>query len=104
MITDNLIKMSFEDWCNEYQPVINHIDPYASFDDGNGGVMFETYGPELNFVLNCAKATPLHVWTYMDGKNSALVTEGYHLVNRIGYFITANPAKENIGYEINLLA
>lgn len=104
MVLNDLIKINFEDWCKEYQPVINHIDPNASFDDGNGGVMFETYGPELDFVLTYAKDKPLHVWTYMDGKDSALIVEGYHLVNRIGYFITANPAKENTGYEINLLA
>ena len=102
MELQDLVKISFEDWCKEYEPVINHIDPNASFDDGDGGVMFETYGPELKFVLNCAKANPLHVWTYMDGKNYPIVCEGYHLVNRIGYFVTVKSARPNTEYEIHL--
>lgn len=102
MELQNLIKISIEDWHEEYKPVINHVNPDASFDDGNGGTMFETYGLELEHVLDVAKKTPLHVWTYMDGKNYPLICEGYHLVNRIGYFLTTKPAKPNTRYEIHL--
>jgi hypothetical protein len=98
----NLIKISFEDWCSEYQPIINHIDPNASFDDGEGGVMFETYGAELDFVRTYAENNPQYVWTYLDGKNYPLVCEGYHLVNRIGYFLTVKPAKPDTHYVIHL--
>jgi len=97
-----LCRISFEDWCEEYSPLINDINPNASFDDGDGGVMFETYGPELDLVLDFAKNSPRHVWTYMDGKNYPLVCEGYHLVNRIGYFLTMKPAKPDTQYEIFL--
>lgn len=100
---NTMIKQSMLDfglWCDEYKPQINHLDDNASFDDGQGGIMFETYGPELDYVLSVAKTKPLHVWTYMDGKHQPIVCEGYHLVNRIGYFITEKPADPNIQHEI----
>jgi hypothetical protein len=64
--------------------------------------MFETYGPELDFVRAYAENNPLNIWTYLDGKNYPLVCEGYQFVNRIGYFVTKNPAKPNTQYEIHL--
>ena len=102
MKVKNFIQMNIEDWCSEYQPIINHIDPNASFDDGEGGAMFETYGPELDFVRAYAENNPQHVWTYLDGKNYPLICEGYQFVNRIGYFITKQPAKPHTEYEITL--
>lgn len=93
-------KPEFEEWCELFEPVVNHLSDGASFDDGNGGVMFETYGKELDYVLAVAKLKPLHVWTYMDGKHHPIICEGYHLVNRIGYFITNNPCELKTHYEI----
>ena len=104
LFSETFRKIDFGLWCDEYKPEVNHLDDNASmgvsFDDGQGGVMFETYGPELYYVLSVAKTKPLHVWTYMDGKHYPIVCEGYHLVNRIGYFITEKPADPNIQYEI----
>ena len=33
-----------------FRPRPNHLDPNASYDFGDGGCLFETYGPELDFV------------------------------------------------------
>jgi hypothetical protein len=35
----NFIEMDFDEWCDTYKPIINHIDSNASFDNGDGGVM-----------------------------------------------------------------
>ena len=84
--------MTFEEWLDKYQPVDNHLDNNASFQDENGnGIMFETYGDELQYVLSIANSSPNQVWTYVDGDDGTYVTNGYHLVNRIGYFITSVP-------------
>lgn len=52
--------------------------------------MFETFGPELGAVR---AADPACVWTLVDGDDddSFYVLSGWHLVNRLGYFITERP-------------
>ena len=36
------VAMSVDEWSDLYLPIVNHFDANASFDDGNGGIMFET--------------------------------------------------------------
>lgn len=93
--------MTVEDWLNTYKPLVNHLDSNASWQDGDGrGVMFETYGAEVEFVLDCE---PLCVWTYLAGDDgNDFVTNGYHLVNRIGYFVTQKPAPDDAVIEVIL--
>ena len=71
-------------WDAKYQPIQNHIDPHA-------GDKFETYGDELDYVLSIANAEPDRVWTLVDGDDGLYITNGYHLVNRLNYFITKHP-------------
>jgi hypothetical protein len=43
------------------------------------------------------------VWTLVeDDDGDAVIVEGYHLVNRLGYFITAKPAKAGYQYVVTL--
>jgi hypothetical protein len=61
-------------------------------DDGET-YMFETTGPELDFV----KAQPINtVWTRVDGDDTdrIYIMSGFHVVNRIGYYITTTPWTE----------
>ena len=72
-------------WDAKYQTTQNHIDP-------NAGDKFETYGKELDYVLSIANTEPDRVWTLVDGDDGNLyITNGYHLVNRVNYFITKHP-------------
>ena len=79
-----------DEWYTKYKPVANHIDPDASWSDGDNGLMFETYGEEVQYVLSQVDNNT--VWTYMDSDNGGTcVVAGYYLVNRIGYFVTEVP-------------
>ena len=79
-------EMTMEEWEATYKPIKNHIDTNASFD----GAMFETYGDEYEFVKS---ANPLCVWTYGDGDDGgSYIWNGFHYINRLGYFITEVPA------------
>lgn len=91
---ETYIEMTMEEWEAAYKPIKNHIDPNASFQDENGeGIMFETYGEELDFVRS---QNPLCIWTYHHGdSNSSYIGSGYHVFNRLGYFITEIPFEEN---------
>jgi len=84
------IKLSFEDWVAEYKPFRNSFDKNAPVN----GLMFETYGSQLDLVN---KHDHRFIWTYMetdDGKDIVIV-DGKRYVNRVGYFITAVPRKDS---------
>jgi hypothetical protein len=81
--------MNEDHWEDMFEPMNNHItgDEYASH--------FETYGEELDYVLQIAETEPERVWTYQDDDYGVpCITSGYHYVNRIGYYITKKPRKK----------
>lgn len=98
----NLIQLTEDEWFEQFKPIPNYLDDNASFHDGEHGYMFETYGDELEFV----KAQDNNrIWTYSDGDNGGTyITDGYHVVNRIGYFVTAVPYDDSQYYQIQLIA
>ena len=83
--------LTIEAWNARYRPEYN----YLSYETPTfNGVMFETYGDEHAYV---EKVSPYRVWTYVDTEDGGLaIINGYHLVNRIGYFVTDEPWTEDI--------
>lgn len=73
------------EWDSQFTLIPNTLVENASCD----GYMFETYGVELEKIMQ----TPNNfVWTYQDDDNGTpCITSGFHIVNRIGYFISENP-------------
>lgn len=100
--TPGLVSLSFEEWEAKFKPRTNTIASNASFD----GLMFETYGAELDFVLTIGNQTHLgglKLWTLVEGDDGeAVIVEGYHLCNRLGYFVTEKPFKAGMQYNIIL--
>ena len=92
----NFIEMDFDEWVDTYKPITNHIDTNASFD----GVMFETYGDEVEFV----KAQDENrIWMYGDGDDGgSYLWSGWGFVNRIGYFITEVPFPDNTTIQVQV--
>ena len=91
-----LVTLSVEQWEESYKPMTNVLDPNASW----GGIMFETYGEELQAVR---KWNNKNIWTYIDGNEGTYLIAGYHIVNRIGYFICEEEWEhENIQVLISL--
>jgi hypothetical protein len=100
-----LLVLTEEQFEERYELLDNHIDTNASFD----GKMFETFGEEIDFVLEMEKQN--RVITIVES-DSDITNEddevaacmyyisGYHVVNRIGYLITAEPIKQ--GFEVKL--
>ena len=100
-ITETFIEQTFDSWLEEFKPITNHLDPNASFQDESGkGIMFETYGDEVEFVK---KQDPRCIWTYGDGDDGGgYIWSGWHFVNRLGYFITEVPCPENTMIQIQV--
>jgi hypothetical protein len=95
---DNFIEMDFDEWCEQYKPILNHIDNNASFDNGEGGIMFETYGDEVEFVKS---QSPDKIWMYGDGDDGgSYIWSGWGFVNRLGYFITEVPCPPNTTIQV----
>ena len=93
---DNFIEMEFEEFVETYKPITNHIDEHASFD----GLMFETYGAEVEFVKS---ANPNCIWMYGDGDDGAsYLWSGWGFVNRLGYFITEVPFPDNTTIQVRV--
>jgi len=93
---DNFIEMDYDDFVETYKPITNHIDTNASFD----GMMFETYGEEVEFV----KAQDENrIWMYGDGDDGgSYLWSGWGFVNRIGYFITEVPFPDNTTIQVRV--
>ena len=84
--------LTYDDFLGKYHAVPNIIvpDEYSSFDN----TMFETYGPELDYVAEVAKRTPKRVWTLLEIEDKLLIANGMHHVNRLGYFVTEEDASD----------
>ncbi|NRA87973.1 MAG: hypothetical protein HRU28_11420 [Rhizobiales bacterium] len=87
------IEMTVDEWTAKFKPIKNMFEDDAPFE----GCMFETYGQELDFVIkqdnNC-------IWTNVDVEDGVEISEGYHLVNRLGYFVTEIPRDNDYFYLI----
>jgi hypothetical protein len=78
-------EMTYEQWVEKYKPIKNHLVT----DDTTS---FETYGEELQFVI---LSDDYKVWTELDGDNGVYLVSGYHIVNRISYYVTEIPWQED---------
>ena len=86
-----VLTISYDEFVEKYKPIQNHIDINCNHE----GLMFETYGEELEFVK---ESDPHCIWTLTDCDDTIIIQSGFHYVNRLGYFITEVPftAEDNI--------
>ena len=77
--------ITFDEFVNMFDPILNKEEgPY-------GGFLFETYGEDLALVK---KYNEDCCWTLVDCDNEeSYIIPGFHFVNRVGYFITNIPYK-----------
>lgn len=83
------MQLSYEDWKRQYNPILNHLNPNASYD----GLLFETYGDEIAFIIGQPQNT---VWTLLDCDGKLILGSGFHVVNRMGYVVTEVPVPEGV--------
>tara|TARA_B110000503_G_C6998429_1_gene350425 strand:+ start:249 stop:668 length:420 start_codon:yes stop_codon:yes gene_type:complete len=88
-----LIDLTFTEFEEMFKPVINHIG-----DNAGESHTFETYGAELEFVKT--KIDENLVWTMGDGDMCMYISNGYHYVNRISYYVCSVPFDPEVEYQI----
>jgi hypothetical protein len=95
-MTNNFIELTFEEADEQFKFIPNNYDEYSSFD----GLMFETYGDEVEFVKS---QSPDKIWMYGQGDDGGLyIWSGWGFVNRIGYFISEKPVPDNTIIQIQV--
>lgn len=87
--------MTYDEFIDTFRPVKNHFED-AAFD----GYLFETYAEQADYVRWQPER---RIWTIIEGDDGELyLVDGYHWVNRLGYFITEVPWSPGFEYEIPL--
>ena len=88
-----------EQFYEQFTPQKNHLDDNASFDE----CMYETYGEELEYVIEMAKNNRVVTIIECDGEETdeegdliplMCYASGFHLVNRLGFLIVDKPITE----------
>lgn len=65
----------------------NHLDENASF----SGCLYETFGPELDYILELAAREPNRVATVIDAGDNMYLAHGFHWVNCFGFHVFTKP-------------
>jgi hypothetical protein len=93
---ETFVEMEYEDFVATYKPILNHLDKNASFD----GMMFETYGDEVEFVKS---QSPANIWMYGTGDSgNSYIWSGWGYINRLGYMVTEVPCPPNTFIQIKV--
>lgn len=94
-------ELTEDEFEQRYPLVPNHINPNASWSYGDGaGCLFETYGPELDYVR---QQDPSRIWTLVDGDDGdQYILSGFHFVNRLGYFISTAPVPAGESVQVHI--
>jgi hypothetical protein len=75
--------MTVDEWVETFKPIKN-----PNNDWGGDYSAFETFSPDVTFV----SAQPDNlIWTEIDGDGGCYIISGYHLVNRIQYYVATVP-------------
>jgi hypothetical protein len=100
-MTDTVIELTEEEFDTRFPLVPNHINPTATWAVGDGpGCLFETSGPEFEFVR---RYDPRKIWTLVDGEDGDMyVISGFHFVNRVGYLLSQGPVPDDTIVQVHL--
>ena len=90
---DQLQVFDYSDWVEQFKPINNHLEVYASID----GYLFQPYGEQWDFVKSHENE---YIWTLIitdtdDGGTHWKISTGLHIVNREGYIVTVEPYSED---------
>ena len=100
---DKVITMSVEEWIEKFNPIYRKSELSELLADSYdlNDYMFDTYGEDIEELRKLAsKYSGLHFWTWLSEGDMEWISEGIRYVNRMGYFVTREPAIENVAYDI----
>jgi hypothetical protein len=84
------IDLTYEEWIEQYKP---HLDF-----EGNP-IAYETYGDDYDYIADIDNE---YVWTWTDGGDYSVITNGFSFVNRLNYYVCTVPCSTDILVQIDL--
>lgn len=81
-------KSDYDTWYDKFKPIT--IESLET--DDVSPRMYETYGEDLKSVQ---QADVKKIWTLLDCDGKLYLSPGFHIVNRLNYFICENDWDEN---------
>lgn len=89
--------MRYNTWQQKFQPIRNHLTASTAID----GHVFLPHGPDLEYVRNQPRD---RVWSFVvfdDGREPVwLISEGFHVVNLMGYLLRRKPFDPSLTYTV----
>ena len=87
-----MTELEYDEWYDKYKPI----------ETDHGDLMvYETYGKDLEFIESIIEDN--RVWTFVDGGDFSVITNGAMFVNRLCYYVTEVPWEGEAGdIEIDL--
>lgn len=87
-----MTELEYDEWFDKYKPITNDHDEIK---------VYETYGVDLEFIESIIEDN--RVWTFIDGGDFSVITNGAMFVNRLCYYVTEVPWEGEAGdIEIDL--
>lgn len=84
-------KSDFNTWYEKFKPeLVKSLDS-----EDVSPKMYETYGEDLKIVCHTADNNHRKLWTLLDCDGKLYLSPGFHIVNRLNYFICENSWNEN---------
>lgn len=81
-----MIELEIDDWHDKYKPILT--------DHGDLRI-YETYGADLEFIESIIDDN--RVWTFLDGGDYSVITNGLMFVNRLCFYVTEVPWEGEAG-------
>lgn len=99
-LSERDIEITVDDYAAQFPLLPNHFNPDASLSlDGHEGCLFETYGPELEFVRQQVDRS---VWTLVDAEGALLLVSGFRTVDRVGYVVSTVLLPEGVSAQVRM--
>lgn len=99
-MTTHPLEISEEEFEARFPLLPNHLNPDACWRINDlRGSMFETYGQEFAFVREQDERA---VWTLVDADGDLFLLSGIHLVNRLGYLVSAQLIPAELALQVRL--
>jgi hypothetical protein len=87
---ETVIDLTYEEWIDKYKPICDF--------EGNP-IAYETYGEDLEIVC---KQDPDRIWTWTDGGDYSVISNGFSYVNRLNYYICTVPFDPDMILQVDL--
>lgn len=87
---ETIVDLTYEEWIEQYKP---HLDF-----EGNP-IAYETYGDDYDYIADIDNE---YVWTWTDGGDYSVITNGFSYVNRLNYYVCTVPSDINKVIQIDM--